>query len=271
MNIVTEITSPTEIEEYTDSIQELRDLIYTVVGPRTEKVFTEVRILVILISQPFIRINQNLGYEVMLILKELYYKYLKSEFYDDLTYYTNQIAPIFDDKNYQDNEFIKELKNFIYLRMATTKYISHCLNTEEWDHSLTNILESFQNTKSLFFADLKKNFVSRLTSLMTNLNNLNYSAWQLENLIKANALDKKAQILIQYVPGCLSAGASQGGRGGRGGGGKKRKKKGGRGPAKKGAGAAIDGLEPILTDMKAKIGMGKIASNTFEDVMDLLK
>lgn len=50
MNIVTEITVPEEIEEYTDSIQDLRNLIYTVVGPRTEKVFTEVRILVLLIS-----------------------------------------------------------------------------------------------------------------------------------------------------------------------------------------------------------------------------
>lgn len=177
MNIVTEITVPVLLEEYVESIKELRDLIYTVVGPRTEKVFTEVRILVILISQPFIRINKNLGQEVMMILKELYIKYVKSEFYDDLTYYTNQIAPIFDDKNYQDNEFIKEMKNFIYLRMSTTKYISYCLNTEEWDHSLTNILESFQNTKSSFFAKLKENFVSRITNLVTNLNNLQYTKW----------------------------------------------------------------------------------------------
>jgi len=268
MNIVTDIVCPEEIEEYSASIPELRDMIYTVIEPRKEVVFTEVRILVILLSQPFIIINKTLGQEVLLVLKELYYKYLQSEFYDDLTYYTNQIAPIFDDKTYQDNIFVKELKNFIYLRMATTKYISFCLNAEEWNHSLINILESFNNTKSFYFANLQKLFMERLTNLMRYLQNIQYSKWQLEDMIRSNVLDTKAKILNDYFPGIFDHEADQG----------KASKRGGtsRGAAnaKKGVRpgqGVVQGIESFIADMKSKLGIAKISLNLFEQVMGLIE
>lgn len=83
-------------------------------------------------------------------------------------------------------------------------------------------------------------------------------------MIKANAFDKKAQILVQYVPGCLTSGPT----GGKGGGKKKKKKKGGR---TTGGAKGSDGLDPVLTDMRAKVGMGKILSHSLEDVLDLLE
>ena len=90
-------------------------------------------------------------------------------------------------------------------------------------------------------------------------------------MIKSNCLDKKAQILDQYVPGCLEEEGGSGGRGGRGGARGGKPKRGGAG-GRSGPGAgANDSLDGVVTDMKAKLGMGKIASNSLDTVLDLLK
>jgi hypothetical protein len=145
--------------------------------------------------------------------------------------------------------------------MATTKYISFCLNAEEWNHSLINILESFNNTKSFYFANLQKLFIERLTNLMRNLQNIQYSKWQLEDMIRSNVLDTKAKILNDYFPGIFDHEADQG----------KASKRGGtsRGAAnaKKGVRpgqGVVQGIESFIADMKSKLGIAKISLNLFE-------